>query len=377
MKILIGADIVPTKRNIDLFTTDIEKLLEGGLYEQVKDADYRIFNLETPLTEEKTPIDKRGPKLISPPSIVKGYTDIGVDLFTLANNHVLDQDEQGLFSTIEILDKAGISHIGAAKTPKEAAKPYFFECEGKKIGVYGCSEHEFTIVSDKRAGANPFDPLYSFDHISDMKEKCDRVIVLYHGGKEHYRYPSPNLQRVCRRFIDKGADLVVCQHSHCIGCEEKYGGGTIVYGQGNFLFDFLDHECWQTGLAVVVNNDFEISYLPIMKNGEKAKLADGADAEKILGDFYKRSKDITDPDFVCEEYGRFAQTLRESFLLLASSTKRSFFKRALNKLTGHKYIKWYLNRKYKKDDLLALINITECESTREVFLRSIKNDESK
>ena len=63
---------------------------------------------------------------------------------------------------------------------------------------------------------------------------CNSII---NGGKEHYRYPSPDLQKICRKFIDKGADLVVCQHSHCIGCEEKYNHGTIVYGQWNFLFD--------------------------------------------------------------------------------------------------------------------------------------------
>ena len=78
------------------------------------------------------------------------------------------------------------------------------------------------------------------DPAEQKDNKCDYTIVLYHGGKEYYRYPSPNLQRVCRYMIEKGTDLVICQHSHCIGCEENYLSGKIVYGQGNFIFDCDD-----------------------------------------------------------------------------------------------------------------------------------------
>ena len=64
-----------------------------------------------------------------------------------------------------------------------------------KIGIYACAENEFTIATDTTAGANPFDPFESLDHIQNLKRSCDYVIVLYHGGKEHYRYPSPYLQK--------------------------------------------------------------------------------------------------------------------------------------------------------------------------------------
>lgn len=61
--------------------------------------------------------------------------------------------------------------------------------------------------------------------------------MLYHGGKEYYRYSSPNLQKTCRKMTEKGADLVLCQHSHCIGSYEEYNDSTILYGQGNFIFN--------------------------------------------------------------------------------------------------------------------------------------------
>jgi len=121
------------------------------------------------------------------------------------------------------------------KGPGRSCKPLLVEQDGKKIGIYACAETEFSIAEDNRAGANPFDPLESLDHIADLKSKCDFVIVLYHGGKELYRFPSPYLRKVCRKIVEKGADLVICQHSHCIGAFENYHDSVIVYGQGNFL----------------------------------------------------------------------------------------------------------------------------------------------
>src|SRR5699024_431430 len=229
-------------------------------------ADFRLFNLEVPITDKASPISKQGPNLIAPKSTINGIKGLHPSLITLANNHILDQNEQGLFSTSNLLDKNNIHHIGAGENLNKASEPYIFQWNGNKIGVYTCAEHEFTIATENSAGANPFDPLESLDHIAKLKSKCNYVIVLYHGGKEHYRYPSPYLQKVCRKIVDKGADLVICQHSHCVGSFEEYDKGTIVYGQGNFIFNEHNNEFWNTGLLVKVDDIFNIEYIPIKSN---------------------------------------------------------------------------------------------------------------
>ena len=63
-----------------------------------------------------------------------------------------------------------------------------------------------------------------------IKKICDFIIAIYHEVKEYYRYPSSYLQKVCRKIIDYGADIIVCQHSNCIGCYENYSKGEIIYG---------------------------------------------------------------------------------------------------------------------------------------------------
>ena len=372
MNILIGADLVPTKSNINEFESGkMNSLLGEDLKSLIVSSDYRIFNLEVPLTDKASPIDKNGPCLIASSNSINGYVDINVSFLTLANNHILDQGLQGLESTCKALEENDIPYVGVGQTPDEAAEPYIFECDGKKIGVYACAEHEFSIVSNKSAGANPFDPLESPDHVANLKAQCDFVIVLYHGGKEHYRYPSPNLQKVCRKLVEKGADLVICQHSHCIGCEEKYLNGTIVYGQGNFLFDHSESEFWQTSLLVSVGDNFQIDYIPLVKRGNGVRLAEGDKAQEILDGFRQRSEEIKQEGFVEAEYKKFAASYVNNYLFAFSGARRSFAFRVINKLSGYRYAKWRMRRKYKKHTLLAMRNFVECEAHRELLLSGI------
>lgn len=370
--LLIGADLVPTKSNAELFAAgDAETLVGAELRKILADADYRIFNLETPLADRESPIAKCGPNLIAPTSTIQGYKAIGADVLTLANNHILDHGVQALDSTRRLLKENGIAFFGVGDAPQEAAEPYVIEFAGKKIGLYACAEHEFSIVTEKTPGANPFDPLESLDHVAALKARCDFVVVLYHGGKEHYRYPSPNLRKVCRKLVEKGANLIVCQHSHCVGCEEKYRGGTIVYGQGNFLFDLCDNEFWGTGLLVALDADFNVSYIPLAKDGNKVRLAQGESAKEILDGFQARSREITVDGIVEMKYAEFAEKMKNNYLLHFLGGRRGFLWRALNKLSGRRLAAWTIKRKYKAKQLLALQNFVECEAHRELLLSGI------
>lgn len=372
MNILIGADLVPTDSNIELFASgDTKALLGEELNNILQKADYRIFNLEVPLTDREQPIPKCGPNLIAPTKCVAGYKAMHVDLLTLANNHILDQDQQGLTSTCSVLDAAGIAYTGVGQTPEEAAKPYIFECDGKKIGVYACAEHEFSIVTEHSAGANPIDLLETPDHIAALKAECDYVIVLYHGGKEHYRYPSPNLQKVCRKLVEKGADLVVCQHSHCIGCEEKYLHGTIVYGQGNFLFDMSEMNEWQTSLLIEFNDGI-ISYTPLKKHKDKVRMANSVESKEILTEFRKRSDAIKDSQFIENKYKEFATDKIYEYLLVLSGSSNSKILRLINKIFRHKYFKYHLSRKYAASAIISILNYLECEAHSEVIIEGLK-----
>jgi poly-gamma-glutamate synthesis protein (capsule biosynthesis protein) len=375
MQLLIAGDLVPTQSNIDLFNkADMKSLLGDKLLPLWNFSDMRIFNLEVPLTDKENPIAKCGPNLIAPINTIKGIKALNPSLITLANNHILDQGEQGLKSTQDILNKNNILFLGIGDNLSEASKPCVIKKDGMKIGVYACAEHEFSIATKKSAGANPFDPLESLDHIQNLKAECDYVIVLYHGGKEHYRYPSPHLQKVCRKMAQKGADLVVCQHSHCIGCYEKYNVSTIIYGQGNFLFDYSDSEFWKTSLLIKVNiNDgLHVDYIPIVKAGNGVCLSTGQVAEDILAAFKQRSEEILQHEFIRKKYKEFAQKNIQSYLKNFSG-----FNKWISRIDRRLLNGMLLKRKYNNNQLIAIQNFIECEAHRELLLAALKIEENR
>jgi len=375
MEIIIGADIVPTNSNVQLFSEGkTEELIGSELVEMLTGPNtYTIFNLEVPLSDIQNPISKFGPNLIAPSAAIEGYKALNINLLTLANNHILDHGEQGLNSTINLLDQNGIGYLGAGQNVNEAAKSYLFAFSNKTVGVYACAEHEFSIADREKAGANPFDPLESPDHVRELKQKCDYVIVLYHGGKEHYRYPSPNLQKNCRKLVDCGANLVVCQHSHCIGCEEKYKDATIVYGQGNFLFDATDIECWLTSLLIQIDEEMNVTYIPLVKQGNGVRLASGDKKQEIIDAFYDRSKEIATPGVIEQKHFDFSKAMFDSYLYRFSGHKSVLF-RMLNKVSGQRLWKWYLRSKYRKNNLVEIRNVIECETHRELFLYMLEKE---
>lgn len=371
MSIIIGADIVPTGADVDLFSNGAAvELIGNELLEILQNSSYRIFNLEVPLTDVCQPIRKYGPHLIASTSTVQGIQSLGINLLTLANNHIMDQDTQGIASTIRVLDDAGIAYVGAGQNLNEAQQPYFLELQGKRYGIYACAEHEFSIAEVDKPGANPFDPLESLDHIAQMKSECDYAIVLYHGGKEQYRYPSPNLQKTCRKLIEKGADLVVCQHSHCIGCKEEYKNGTIVYGQGNFLFNKKNNEYWNTGLLIELQNTGSISYIPFIRKEQGIRIAEGREADEILVCFEKRSKEIEDPSIVEKKYEAFANESIPGYVLFFLGINNSIIYRFINRMSGQRLRRYISNRVLKKRGD-GIRNYIECEAHKELILKGI------
>ena len=372
-KILIGADIVPTESNVSLFREgDASALVGENLLRLFREADYSVLNLEVPLTDKKTPIAKCGPNLIAPADTVQGLKALGVSFLALANNHILDQDVQGLVSTVKSLEENGIAHAGTGDNLQEAKKPYVVNVHGIRIGIYCCAEHEFSIAGGNRPGANPFDPLESFDHVRALRSRCDLLLVLYHGGKEHYRYPSPMLRKVFRKFASCGADFVIAQHTHCIGCEEVYQGSRLVYGQGNFLFDRSDSEFWQTSLLMVVSTDGKghaCEYIPLRKHGETVRAAEGTDRENILAEFQARSREIEQDSFVERRYAEFAEEMRNTYLQRLSGNMGRFLPvRVLNRLCGRKLFGWL----HGKEARLDVENCLDCEAHRELLLTGLR-----
>ena len=386
ISILMSGDVVPTAANEQLFHTgDIETLVSAEILELFVQSDISTINLECPITTHEHRTEKQGPNLKASPQSIEGIRKLNPTIIGLANNHILDYGEEGLVDTRRILEKFQFSYVGVGDNLEDAASSIqVVSLKGKRIGFYACAEHEFSIATDTTAGANPFDPLTTGDTILKLKSDhaLDKLVVLFHGGKEYYQYPSPGLQRVCRHLVDKGADLVVCQHSHCIGAHERYLDGDIVYGQGNFVFDTKNPLSVESLLIFYMVDDdgtSSIDFLPIRRHLDgsgKVSLAQGADAESILTAFHKRSEEIKQPGFLEKNYAAFARTLLPNYLYGFSP-----FGKWMSRIDRHIFKGRIIRRLYPKKKLLAIQNYIECEAHWEVvkngLLQGITIEEKK
>jgi poly-gamma-glutamate synthesis protein (capsule biosynthesis protein) len=372
LEILIGADVVPTASNLGAFQTNAPQLLKEGLDEVWNAADLRLFNLETPLADSASAANKCGPHLLAPVKCAEGLAALNPTGVCICNNHILDHGAEGLASTLAALKEKHLSAFGAGEDIDEADKPFFYARHGVRIGVYAVCEHEFSCATERRAGANPLDLVNLGDRIRELKSNCDRLIVLYHGGREHYEYPSPELQKTCRKIADCGASLVVCQHSHCVGSAEKWNGATIVYGQGNFIFDAEDGGAgFDTGLLVRYTvGDYgadSVGYVPIVRVCGGAALADEQRAKAILEGFTRRSLHIRVEGFVPARYGVYAAEQKEKLLKVFLSGNAML--RAVNVLSGRRPTRVY-DRQTKTD----MLNTLRCESIRELVVEGLSGD---
>lgn len=373
MKIIIGGDLVPTLKNIEKFKSNN---LISNIKKDFRDfwfsADYRIINLETVLGSSETlkPIEKSGPNLIANSKSINGIKSLMPNLVCLANNHSMDYGIEGLTSSINLLKTHEISYTGIVKNNISRILPCILEKDGIRVGIYNVCENEFNQPQKDSIGCNCFDEIETYKDIFQLKKHCDYIIVIYHGGKEYYRFPSPKIKKTCENFIDFGADVVLTQHSHCIGSEEIYKSKTILYGQGNFIFDTIDNDFLNYGLLVevVANKEkININYKLIEKENNLIKLSDN---RIVYNEFKERSKKTNDNDYLEKLYYDFSSSKIESYL--ATANINSFYRKSLNKLYHMFFHKSYYLKMYNTKKYLDILNSIRCESHRELFIEGIK-----
>ncbi len=241
MKVLVAGDFCPRGRVAELFEeSDYDKVL-GEVIPYTRQSDFSIVNLECPISNgNEEPIRKWGPNLRSSHHGVEALKKVGFDCVTLANNHFLDYGPEGAENTLKVCGDYGIKTIGGGRNLTEASEVFYRELGGKTLAVINCCEHEFSIATENSAGSNPLNPIQQFYSIQEARKKADVILIIVHGGHEHFQLPSPRMQETYRFFIDAGADAVVNHHQHCFSGYETYKGKPIFYGLGNFCFDSLN-----------------------------------------------------------------------------------------------------------------------------------------
>ena len=321
MKILIAGDVFATEHTEKHFARgDAEKTF-GNLKKVFEGNDINFVNLECAIGSSTNAIKKYGPNLISTYGTAQTLKNLGVTLCGLSNNHSFDFGIEGMQSTLSELSKAGLEYTGFGENYEDSRKNYVYEKDGEKVCIIAVCEHEYTYALDNRMGSRPFDPFDTIWDIREAKKECDRVIVIYHGGKELSRYPSPRVRKTFHAMAKNGADVVIGQHSHCLCGYEKVNGAHLFYGQGDFNF-VRKHE----GLHELRNCSMlfkydtktnEAEFIPTVQaiEYEGTKLAEGEDKEAVEKIFREASNTLSDGTWI-DKWKEFAKEAQGEYLRL-------------------------------------------------------------
>lgn len=296
MKTLLLGDVCPTIDTNELFRQKDIKTLFNDVTELFEGNDINMVNLECALTDSENCILKFGPNLKACAETAEVLKSIGVNYVGLSNNHIFDFGKEGALDTLKTLEANGLIYTGFGMDYEDSRKDLVIEKDGEKISVITVCEHEYSYALEDRMGSRPYDEYDTMEDIRKAKATSDRVIVFYHGGKEQCRYPSPRLRKLCQAMAKNGADVVLCQHSHCVGCYEQFEGCHILYGEGNFFFLWEANsgmDGWNDSVAVQYDTKtHEIKFTPLVVTGKGICIAKGDEAKAIMDSFAARNEEL-------------------------------------------------------------------------------------
>lgn len=334
----------------------------GGIKSVVSECDHAIVNLESPITKKTKPIIKDGPALKNTSQVFDVIDYCGFDTVTLANNHLKDFGSDGVIDTIKECKNRSLNVVGAGENLLESRKPLIITCKWGRVGILNVCEHESSIAN-KRAGANPLDFPNVFEDILKLRNQVERVIVIIHGGREHYQLPTPRMKREYHLIADFGADLIVNHHQHCYSGYEIYKGKPIFYGLGNFYFDNpLKRNCiWNEGmlLKLIIEKDtIDFSLIPFEQCNNEAKIV-VRNYDIVQDNLNYLNSVIADDKLLEAEFDKLVMQEKElyPFLPYGNHYLRALYNRGL--------LPDFISKKNK-----ALIeNAISCETHRELLLR--------
>lgn len=219
----------------------IEGILSPELLAELKNADITVINNEFPFSTRGTQAPDKQFTFRIDPDYVSVLTDMGVDIASLANNHVLDYGSDALLDTFDTLTDAGIDYMGAGTDLSRASALITKEKNGLVFGFLAASR-VIPVVSWDIQNASPgvfttYDPARLVAAIQAARESCDYLTVFVHWGIERDEYPQDYQINMAQQYIDAGADLVIGSHPHVLQGITYYKEKPIFYSLGNFIFN--------------------------------------------------------------------------------------------------------------------------------------------
>lgn len=252
-----------------------------GLFDEIRpyyeSADYATACMETTFNG---PPYSGFPQFCAPDQLAGDLKTVGLDLLSTASNHSLDTWFSGLTRTLDVLDEAGLDHVGTYRTQEERDSVKVVDVGGIRLAflayTYGTNglpkdKHPYCVnifTTDYMTNCSEIDyDLLKSDLDRAKQTDADAIAVYMHWGQEYATSPSDQQRELADFLFENGATLVLGGHVHVpqpMELRELPDGrtGFLDYCLGNLISNQHDR---YTNLTAAVN-------LELTKSGETGKV---------------------------------------------------------------------------------------------------------
>lgn len=227
-----------------------------------KGSDVLAMNLETTLTDSETKYpNKKFNYKLSPKYAKMVLTDLSKNMFcSLANNHILDYEVEGLKETMNVLHDIGIHYTGAGLNKMEARRFVTINVKGTIVGFLSAADHYSYWNAERNK-----EGIWYINHteltnvkkvlniVKKAKMKCDILIFSCHMQPNYVDKISDSIKRFYRALISHGVDIVHGHSPHHVLPIEKYKNGYILYSLGDFVDDYAVSEKYRNDLGYLID----------------------------------------------------------------------------------------------------------------------------
>ena len=185
------------------------------------------------------------PLFNAPGEVMDAIKDAGYQVLDLAHNHILDSQIEGVVSTADAIEKAGMTPIGVyTHEPRDKAPIVIKEVKGIKVALlaysYGFNGIEQSISQkDYNRYLSDLDEDKMKAEIERAEKEADITIIMPQMGVEYQIEPTEEQKKLYHKMIDWGADIIFGGHPHVVEpaetVEKEGDKKLIIYSMGNFI----------------------------------------------------------------------------------------------------------------------------------------------
>jgi gamma-polyglutamate biosynthesis protein CapA len=199
--------------------------------ETLTQYDLIIANLETPFSFGDFPYRYKSANIFSYPENVEILNYLGVNIVSLANNHIYDFGKKSFELTKKILNNNNIQYFGVE------GKQIFISDKNCRLAFSGFCCYSTNPIGMGSFGVNELRyPEIEKTLIKNHDSGFNNIISV-HSGKENIHYPSYEHIKLARKLSTKAPFVYYGHHPHVLQGIEKSNDSLIAYSLGNFCFD--------------------------------------------------------------------------------------------------------------------------------------------